>query len=87
MPEGVWPEEYTFLFADYVFHEVYTLIEDPDKECRTCTPPVPRFRNETFYESIHYPGDSKNQAKIVDIFFGPYEETQALYIVRFGRYV
>jgi PKD repeat protein len=86
VPEGVWPEEYKFLFADYVFQNVYTLIEDPDNECRTCSPPVPRSRNETFYESIKLPSDGKNQAKIVDIFFGPYKDTQALYVVRFGTY-
>lgn len=86
VPEGVWPEEYKFLFGEYVFHEVYSLIENPDIECRECVPPVSRFQNVTFYESIRYPGDSKNQAKIVDIFFGPYKDTQALYIVRFGRY-
>jgi PKD repeat protein len=86
VPEGVWPEEYTLLFGDYVFHEVYSLMEDPEHECRECAPPVSRFRNSTFYESIRYPGDSKNQAKIVDIFFGPYKDTQALYIVRFGIY-
>jgi hypothetical protein len=86
VPEGVWPEQYKFLFADYVFHEAYTLIEDPENECRTCTPPVSRFKNETFYESPRNPDDNKNQAKIVDMFFGPYKDTQALYIVRFGIY-
>jgi PKD repeat protein len=86
VPSGVWPEKYKFLFADYVFHEVYTLVEDPDNECRTCSPPVSKYRNETFYKSIKYPEDGKNQAKIVDIFFGPYKDSQALYIVRFGRY-
>ena len=63
VPDGVWPEEYKFLFGEYVFHQVYSLVEDPEAECRECTPPVPRFRNTTFYESIRYPGDGKNQAR------------------------
>ena len=86
VPEGVWPEEYKFLFADFVWYEVYNLIEDPDNECRTCTPPISKFRNETFFETTRYPGEGKNEAKIVDIFFGPYKNTQALYVVKYGNH-
>ncbi len=86
VPEGIWPEEYKFLFADFVFLQIYTLTEDKDNECRTCSPPVSRFRNETFYDSVKYPGDGKNQAKIVDLFFGPYGDSQALYVLKFGTY-
>lgn len=86
VPEGIWPEEYKFLFADFVFLQIYSLIEDPDNECRTCSPPVSRFRNETFFQSVIYPGDGKNEGKIIDMFFGPYNDTQALYVVKFGTY-
>jgi hypothetical protein len=86
VPEGVWPEEYKFLFIDFVFYEIYNLIEEPDQECRTCIPPVSRFRNETFYESIRNPGDGKNEARMLDLFFGPYNDTQALYVIKFGNH-
>lgn len=86
VPEGIWPDGYTFLFADFVFLHIYNLIEDPDNECRTCSPPVSRFRNESFFESVAIPGDGKNEAKIIDLFFGPYNDTQALYVVKFGDY-
>ena len=65
MPEGIWPEEYKFLFADFVWYTVYSLTEDSDNECRSCKPPISRFRNETFFETISYPGEHKNEAKIV----------------------
>lgn len=85
VPEHLWPEEYKFLFIDFVFYEIYTLIEEPEQECRSCIPPVPRFRNETFYESTRYPGEGKNEARMLDLFFGPYEDTQALYVIKFGN--
>lgn len=86
VPEGLWPEEYKFLFIDFVYYNIYTLIEDKENQCRVCTPPVPKFRNETFYHSITYPEDGKNEAKMVDMFFGPYNGTQALYIIKFGNH-
>ncbi|KAL3915336.1 MAG: hypothetical protein SGILL_005703, partial [Bacillariaceae sp.] len=85
VPEDIWPEEFKFLFVDFVFYEIYSLIEDPDHGCRECTPPVSSFRNETFYESIRYPDDGKNEARMLDIFFGPYKDTQALYVIKFGN--
>lgn len=86
VPDGLWPEEYKFLFIDFVFYEIYNLVEDPGQECRSCSPPVSRFRNETFYESIRVPGDGKNEARMLDLFFGPYQDTQALYVIKFGNY-
>jgi len=85
VPEGVWPEEHTFLFADFVFSELYSLTEDPDGGCRTCSPPVSKFKNETFFAPVRYPGDAKNTGRILDVFFGPYEDTQALYVILYGK--
>ena len=85
VPEGLWPEEYTFFFADFVFYELYSLTEAPDGGCRTCSPPTSKFTNETFFAPIRYPGDSKNVGRIIDVFFGPYKETQALYVITYGK--
>ena len=71
VPNGLWPENYKFLYADYVFGKIYNLIDDPARACRTCSPPIPGYRNETFH--------SRDQ--IVDMFFGPYNGSQALYYV------
>eukprot|EP00529_Nitzschia_sp_RCC80_P000751 CAMPEP_0113490068 /NCGR_PEP_ID=MMETSP0014_2-20120614/26853_1 /TAXON_ID=2857 /ORGANISM="Nitzschia sp." /LENGTH=886 /DNA_ID=CAMNT_0000383823 /DNA_START=218 /DNA_END=2878 /DNA_ORIENTATION=+ /assembly_acc=CAM_ASM_000159 len=87
VPNGIgWPEEYNFLFIDYVYLNIYSLIEDEEQGCRDCLPPVSSFRNESFYESIPIPGEHKNEARMLDMFFGPYKDTQALYVIRFGRY-
>ena len=71
VPNGLWPSEYKFLFIDYIFGRIYNLVQDDDRECRSCKPPVPGYRNETFHKL-----DS-----MVDMFFGPYKDTSALYIV------
>ncbi|KAI2511401.1 Glucose Sorbosone dehydrogenase [Fragilaria crotonensis] len=71
VPDGLWPSQYKFLFIDFIFGRIYNLIKDEDRECRSCKPPVPGFRNETFHKL-----DS-----MVDMFFGPYKDTRALYIV------
>jgi PKD repeat protein len=71
VPDSIWPSQYKYLFIDFVFGKIYNLIHDPDRECRDCIPPVPAYRNETFYE----------HKEMVDMFFGPYKGTQALYLV------
>jgi PKD repeat protein len=71
VPEGLWPEQYKYLFVDFIFGNIYNLIADPDNECRECVPPIPAYRNETFY----------SRDIMVDIFFGPYKDTQALYVI------
>jgi hypothetical protein len=71
VPDGLWPAKYEFLFIDFIFGAIYNLIEDQSGACRTCTPPVSAFRNETFHR----------QPSMVDMFFGPYKDTQALYVV------
>ena len=70
VPDGLWPNEYKFLFIDFVFGRIYNLIKDEDRECRSCEPPVPAYRNETFFELDW----------MVDMFFGPYKDTSARYI-------
>jgi PKD repeat protein len=75
VPNGLWPTKYKFLFIDFVFGEIYNLIEEDDRECRQCRPPVPGYRNETFHR----------QDFMVDMFFGPYKNTQALYVVARGE--
>jgi PKD repeat protein len=79
-----WPEEYEFLFADFVFQAIYSLTEDATRECRTCIPPVSGYRNSSFFHSTADPGNDFSAARIVDIFFGPYQDSYALYVVRFG---
>lgn len=87
VPEDIgWPEQYKFLFIDFVFYAIFNLIEDPDQECRTCTPPVSGYRNETFHISVQTPGESKNEARMLDMFFGPYQDEQALYVIKFSNY-
>lgn len=71
VPDGLWPSDYKFLFIDFIFGRIYNLIKVDSRSCRSCTPPVPGYRNETF----HVLED------MVDMFFGPYKGTSALYIV------
>ena len=71
VPDGIWPEQYKYLFVDFIYGNIYNLIADPDRECRDCNPPIPAYRNETFY----------TRDIMVDIFFGPYKDTQALYVI------
>lgn len=70
-PDGLWPAKYNYLFIDFIFGGIYNLIEDKSKACRTCKPPIPSFRNETFHK----------HPNMVDMFFGPYKSTQAMYVV------
>jgi PKD repeat protein len=69
-----WPDKYQFLFIDFIFETIYNLIEAPEKECRGCMPPIPGYINETFYQ----------HEVMVDIFFGPYKDGQALYVISRG---
>jgi PKD repeat protein len=85
VPPGLWPSRYKFLLVDFIFLEIYSLIEHPEDECRFCLPPISRFRNETFYQSIQDPDEHINSARMTDIFFGPYNNTQALYVIKFGN--
>ena len=71
VPNGLWPEQYQYLFIDFIYGNIYNLIAEPDRECRDCNPPIPAYRNETFY----------TRDIMVDIFFGPYKDTQALYVI------
>ena len=71
VPDGLWPTKYKFMFIDFIFGGIYNLVEDQNRACRTCSPPIPAFRNETFHR----------HTSMVDMFFGPYKTTQALYIV------
>jgi glucose/arabinose dehydrogenase/PKD repeat protein len=72
VPNGLWPSEYDgkYLFADYVFGQIYRL--DPGgPNCRLCIPPTSNFTPIVFSDT---PG-------VVDMAFGPHGETQALYYV------
>jgi PKD repeat protein len=71
VPNGLWPKQYKFLFIDHIYDAIYNLIPDNTIACRNCTPPIPAYRNETFHS---YP-------RMVDMFFGPYNNTKALYFV------
>jgi len=84
VPEGIWPAEYKYVYADFIFHSIYNLVEDAENECSNCVPPVPKFRNDTFYNSLKDDEQHENYARVVDMFFGPYKDTQALYVFKMG---
>jgi PKD repeat protein len=75
VPTGIgWPAKYKFIFIDFIFNKIYNLVENTANECRNCTPPVSGYINETFYE----------RDVMIDLFFGPYKDTQALYLISRG---
>jgi hypothetical protein len=47
-------------------------------------PPLPPTRNETFYRSFQKEGENVNEARMTSLFFGPYKDTTALYVVKYG---
>jgi hypothetical protein len=73
VPNNIWPVQYKFLFVEYVEGKIMNLIADNSVGCRSCTPPRPSYRNETFHE----------YERILDISFGPYNGTQqqAMYYI------
>lgn len=74
VPNGLWPAKYKNLFIEFIEGKILNLVPDNSVGCQTCIPPRPSFRNETFQI-----GD-----RMVDLFFGPYKDTQALYYVTRG---
>jgi glucose/arabinose dehydrogenase/PKD repeat protein len=77
VPNGVWPAEYdnTYLFAEFVEGKIFHMTEDSSLACRSCLPPTSAYKETLFHE----------WERTVDIFFGPYLDTQALYyITRIG---
>lgn len=70
VPNGVWPRAYesTYLFTDYTFGAIYHLTMG-GIDCRSCSPPTPKYSNVTFHAA----------SVVVDMFFGPFNDTQALY--------
>jgi hypothetical protein len=87
VPEGIWPTEFKYLFIDFILLKIYSLEENrPDRACAECSPPLPPTRNETFYRSTQNEGDNINEARLVEMWFGPYKDTQALYLTKFGNY-
>jgi len=86
VPEGLWPSKYKFLFIDFILLKIY-LLEDnrPDRACPNCFPPLPPTRNETFYRSSRKEGENVNEARMTEMWFGPYKDTQALYVTKFGN--
>ena len=71
VPQSYWPAQYKYMFVEFIEGKIVNLIEDPSYACRTCTPPRPAYRNETFHR----------HGKIVDLFFGPYKNTKAMYYI------
>lgn len=64
-----------------MFREIYTLIEDPESGCRSCRPPTSAYRNETFFRIENSDPDAE---RITDIFFAPYQNTEAIYVLTRG---
>jgi PKD domain len=71
VPDGLWPANYKYLFIDYIYDTMFNLIEDDSVACPSCVPPKPKFKNETFHQ----------HNSMVDMFFGPYKNSRALYVV------
>ena len=87
VPEGIWPSEFKYLFIDFILLQIYSLeLDRPDLACEECSPPLPPTRNETFFNSIQKEGDNINEARLVDMWFGPYKDTQAMYFTKFGNH-
>jgi len=74
VPNELWPEVYSgqYLFADFIFRTISLLREDPEQLCRDCSPPTPAFSKELF-------SDLKDIGQPLQMTFGPYKDTQALY--------
>eukprot|EP00529_Nitzschia_sp_RCC80_P006627 CAMPEP_0113499690 /NCGR_PEP_ID=MMETSP0014_2-20120614/31888_1 /TAXON_ID=2857 /ORGANISM="Nitzschia sp." /LENGTH=1521 /DNA_ID=CAMNT_0000393893 /DNA_START=413 /DNA_END=4974 /DNA_ORIENTATION=+ /assembly_acc=CAM_ASM_000159 len=86
VPEGVWPAEFNYLFIDFIFLKIFNLETDrPERADPTSNPPYPPTRNATFYRSIHEDNENVNEARMTSLFFGPYKDTQALYVTKFGN--
>ena len=86
VPDGLWPSAFKYLFIDFILLKIY-LLEDnrPDRACPDCFPPLPPTRNETFYRSTRKEGANVNEARMTEMWFGPYKDTQALYVSKFGN--
>jgi PKD repeat protein len=71
VPTGVWSEEYdgAYLYADFAFGKIYLMKDNGTPECRTCDPPISNKEVSDIAEHI----------QIVNLGFGPYGNTQALY--------
>lgn len=71
VPDGIWPEQYdgAYLYADFVYGKIYIMKDTGTSECRTCNPPV----------SGKEVTDLTEYYQIVNIGFGPFGNTQALY--------
>lgn len=63
VPNGTWPAEYDgkFLFADYVFGQIYRLDPTPAAPCLNCLPPTSGFDQVTFGDFL----------EVVSLRFGP----------------
>jgi glucose/arabinose dehydrogenase/PKD repeat protein len=83
VPKGIgWPKKYenAMMYLDFVFDKLYFLEEDIDGACRECDIPIPEYFNSTFFDL-----QKKDLGKPVQLLFGPYKDTQALYYTtRYG---
>lgn len=70
VPDGLWPVEYdgTYLFGDYVDGKIY-LLSSGGPDCRTCDPPTSAYMQTEFLDA----------PAVVEMAFGPYAGSQALY--------
>ncbi|KAG7368210.1 PKD domain containing protein [Nitzschia inconspicua] len=86
VPEGLWPDNYNFLFIDFVFLKVYNLeLGKPERGCTTCSPPLPPTRNQTFYRPFRKEEENVNEARMTSMWFGPYKDGMALYLSKYGN--
>ena len=72
VPNGAWPASFdgTYLFADYVFGQIYQL-KPGGTACPTCSPPTSGFVQTVFSDTLD----------VVSMEFGPHGTGQALYYV------
>eukprot|EP00535_Pseudo-nitzschia_heimii_P005040 CAMPEP_0197192430 /NCGR_PEP_ID=MMETSP1423-20130617/25051_1 /TAXON_ID=476441 /ORGANISM="Pseudo-nitzschia heimii, Strain UNC1101" /LENGTH=874 /DNA_ID=CAMNT_0042645309 /DNA_START=172 /DNA_END=2793 /DNA_ORIENTATION=+ len=79
VPNGLWPEQYDgkYLFADFIFRTISVLEEDPAQACRDCSPPIPEYTKDLFF-------DMSDVGQPLQMTFGPYKDSQALYYSLWG---
>lgn len=71
MPNGIWPAEYdgAYLYGEFVFGNIYLVRDSETPPCFTCDPPQSNKDVSVF----------TSYGSIINMKFGPYKGSQALY--------
>ncbi|CAJ1966121.1 unnamed protein product [Cylindrotheca closterium] len=76
-PNSGWPAEFngSYFYADFVFNEIYRLVENGGSDCKSCNPPTSRFDAVPFFQV----------PRITRIHFGPDDNgKKAMYYISHG---